>query len=146
MDIALVYASRRGSTAEIAEDIAATLERGGHTVFLENVTSPAAVDQCRRAAGVVLGSAVYLEEWMPDMQHFVRDNPEVLVDKKLAIFSVGITGDEPELPADFDAEVVALFKGKLEDNGEWEPAMAGDHRDWSAIKDFAREVREKFDA
>ena len=144
MDIALVYASRRGSTAEIAQDIAATIERGGHTVFLESVTSPSAVDQCRRAAGVVLGSAVYLEEWMPDMQHFVRDNPEVLVDKKLAIFSVGITGDEPDLPADFDADVAALFKGKLEDNGEWEPTMAGDHRDWGAIKDFGREVRETF--
>jgi len=67
----LVYASKHGSTAGVAERIAAKLrERGNHV-------SPHTVDQVddlHPYDGVVFGSAVYDGAWLPEGEEFVHGN------------------------------------------------------------------------
>ncbi|HEY3493011.1 MAG TPA: flavodoxin domain-containing protein, partial [Solirubrobacterales bacterium] len=69
MTVLVAYSSKRGSTAEIAETVAATLRREGLGVCLEAVET---VDSLDRYDAVVLGSAVYMKRWRGDAKHFLK--------------------------------------------------------------------------
>lgn len=90
MTILVAYSSKRGSTAEIAETIAATLRREGLDVCLEPV---GAVDNLDRFDAVVLGSAVYMKRWRGDAKHFLKKHRKALRQKPLWVFSSGPVGD-----------------------------------------------------
>src|SRR5512141_346857 len=66
--ILLAYASRFGSTQEVAESIAAALREGGLAVDLQPMQEVKALD---RYDAVVLGAAIYNAKWHAEAHRFV---------------------------------------------------------------------------
>lgn len=159
MTVLVAYASKRGSTAEIAETVAATLRREGLGVCLERC------DQVRSLEGydaVVLGSAVYMKRWRGDARDFLKKHKKALRQKPFWVFSSGPVGDPAEDNPDWVeppklAEKVedlggrghAVFGGCLptEPRGMMERAMVEgvpkeyrDRRDWGEIRSWAKAI------
>lgn len=159
MTVLVAYASKRGSTAEIAETVAATLRREGLGVCLEPAGS---VKSLEGYDAVILGSAVYMRRWRGDARHFVKKHRKTLRQLPFWVFSSGPVGDpaednpdwmEPPKLAEKVEELGArghvVFGGRLpaEPRGMMERAMVEgvpkeyrDRRDWGEIRAWARQV------
>jgi menaquinone-dependent protoporphyrinogen oxidase len=94
----VVYASRYGSTREVAQAIADGLGADIQSVLGHPDIEPYDL--------VVLGSPIYSGTYLPAMQRYLRNNAELLRTKKIAAFitaaadeqvNVGLTGDEDEM-------------------------------------------------
>jgi len=90
MTVLVAYASKRGSTAEIAETVAATLRREGLGVCLERCEAVQSLDNYD---AVVLGSAVYMKRWQGDARHFLKKHRKALKQMPFWVFSSGPVGD-----------------------------------------------------
>jgi menaquinone-dependent protoporphyrinogen oxidase len=102
MTVLVAYSSKRGSTAEIAETIAATLRREGLGVCLVPAEQ---VESLEPSDAVVLGSAVYMKRWRVkrwrgDAKHFLKKHRKALKQMPFWVFSSGQVGD----PAKDDPE------------------------------------------
>ena len=159
MTVLVAYASKRGSTAEIAETVAATLRRAGLEVDLESVEEVKDID---RYDAVILGSAVYMKRWRGDARHFLKKHRKALRQIPFWVFSSGPVGDpandnsdwmEPPKLAEQVEEMGArghvVFGGSLplQPRGMMERAMIEgtpkqyrDRRDWSEIREWAGQV------
>jgi menaquinone-dependent protoporphyrinogen oxidase len=86
------YASAHGSTAEIAHRIAGALQRAGWAVDVKavrEIADPGAYD------AAVLGSAIHNQAWLPEATEFVRRHQDVLRERPVWFFSVGMSGGLP---------------------------------------------------
>src|SRR5436190_20913169 len=98
MAILVAYATKNGSTAEIAHWIGEELSASGLTVEVR----PAA--EVRDASGyqaVVLGAAVYLAGWHTDARHFAHRFAGALANMPVWLFSSGpldSSADDADLP------------------------------------------------
>lgn len=159
MTVLVAYASKRGSTREIAETVAATLRREGLGVCLERAED---VPNLERYDAVVIGSAVYMRPWRGDARHFLKKHRKALRQKPFWVFSSGPVGDpakgNPEWtePPAIIAKVEELggrehvvFGGCLpsEPSGQTEEALVRvtpkelrDRRDWGQIRDWAHQI------
>jgi menaquinone-dependent protoporphyrinogen oxidase len=86
MTVLVAYASRRGSTREIAEWMAARLTAHGYDVHLDPLLGR---ENVSRFEAVVLGSPVYGGHWEDEAVGFVRRNAAALAGRPLWTFSVG---------------------------------------------------------
>jgi menaquinone-dependent protoporphyrinogen oxidase len=155
--ILIAVASRHGSTHEIAEAIAQELRASGHDVDVEN----AGVDVVADPYGaVIVGSAVYMGNWLAEARDFVKRNRAKLVAVPVWLYSSGPVGQEnppakadpnqlDELLRETGARGHRVFVGKLDKGhlglGErlvikLVKAPEGDFRDWEAIHDWAHEI------
>jgi menaquinone-dependent protoporphyrinogen oxidase len=92
MRVLVAYASKHGSTREIAGRIAARLSGAG----LQAEALP--VGEVRDLASfdaVVLGSALYMFHWLGEAKAFARRNRAALAGKPVWLFSSGPLGPEP---------------------------------------------------
>lgn len=159
MSVLVAYASKRGSTAEIAETVAATLRREGLKVCLEPVEE---VESLERFDAVVLGSAVYMKKWRGDARHFLKKHRKALRQMPFWVFSSGPVGDpakddpawtEPpkivEKVEEMEGRGHVVFGGCVpaEPKGFMERAMVDgtpkqyrDRRDWDEIRTWAKQV------
>jgi menaquinone-dependent protoporphyrinogen oxidase len=159
MTVLVAYSSKRGSTAEIAETVAATLRREGLGVCLEPVE---AVSNLDRFDAVVLGSAVYMKRWRGDAKHFLKKHRKALRQMPFWVFSSGPVGDpakdnpewmEPpklaEKVEEMGGKAHVVFGGCVpaEPKGFVERAMAEgvpkeyrDRRDWDQIRGWAQQI------
>ena len=160
--ILVAYATRAGSTSEVADAIAKALAEGAQ-VEIKPVTNVKNVNGYR---AVVLGSAVIKGNVLPEALEFVKRYKTELKSIPVAYFIVCMTLKEnteekrKKANAYLDplrAEVIpvdtGLFGGKLDYSklgsvdyiivkyfiGEPE----GDYRDWNAIKEWANELGKK---
>lgn len=85
MTILVTYASRSGSTAEIAEAIGETLTQQGLSVDVRPMTQVTSVAQYQ---AVVAGSAVRQQAWLPEAMQFLETHQRELVRKPVATFLV----------------------------------------------------------
>ncbi|MCL4287774.1 MAG: flavodoxin, partial [Thermoleophilia bacterium] len=69
MEVLVAYASKHGSTAEIAAAVAAEIREHG---LGADCVAAGEVADVERYDAVVLGSAVYLKRWQGDARHFLR--------------------------------------------------------------------------
>ncbi len=157
MKVLVTVASRHGSTRKIAEVIADELRQQGVQADLHDACD--VVDVSRYDA-VVLGSAVYMGNWLPDARRFFENEREDLAKLPLWLFSSGPLGsDDPKPHGDPDgiqdiresipAREHRVFTGKLDRKqlGFGERliyqvlhAPEGDFRDWDAIREWARGI------
>ena len=158
MRIPVIYASKHGATAEIAEAIAEGLSRRGVEAAAISAEAVEAVDGYD---AVVLGSAVYTGHWLKPARELADAQAGALAGKPVWLFSSGPLGPPEELQPEGDPVDVAeltkqtrtvehrvfagmLDKGKL---GFGEKAMVravhapeGDFRNWQAIDAFAGDI------
>ena len=156
--ILVASATRHGTTAEIAAEIADVLRRDvpGAVVDLRDAVNASEMTGYDAA---VIGSAVYMGRWLPAARELVEGHREVLSAMPVWLFSSGPLGD-PSLPVDELAEVTALgvavgardhrlFAGRLDRQElRWvERAAArvvhapeGDFRDHDGIRRWASGV------
>ncbi len=156
MKVLVAYASKHGSTAEIAQRIAERLRARGADAEARPL---AEANDLGEPEAVVLGSAVYIGSWMKEASAFVERHCEELSHKPVWLFSSGPTGTEPSDVGVSQKQLAALqaigprdhrlFHGVLDASklGSIERKMAkavkapmGDFRDWSAIEDYADEI------
>jgi menaquinone-dependent protoporphyrinogen oxidase len=157
------YATRYGSTQEVAEAVAAALREGGLEVDLQ------AVRQVRSLEGygaVVLGAPLFMFRLHKDARRFLSRHRKALTERPVAIFALGPVHDPhdeaewQDSRAQLDKELVKhpwltpaaieVFGGKYDPEklrfpislfaGE-EPAS--DLRDWAEIRAWARDVAAK---
>lgn len=161
MNILVAYASKYGSTKEIAERLAVELGKQGH--MAEALPLRSAIELARYDA-FVIGSAVFYGKWMGEATDFVKRNAFILNSRPAWLFSSGpigakdkFGGDQREraVPAEI-ADLTALvrarghrvFYGRLDKKavGRFDGLIAraigaeGDFRDWADIAGWASEI------
>lgn len=157
MNVLIAVASKHGATWGIAESIASELEAAGLSVDLRDVES---VGSLKPYDAVILGSAIYVGNWLKEAKNFADDFRAQLREVPVWLFSSGPLGaDEPIPPGDPKVveEVAAMtqargyrtFAGRLDPSalgfGERQLAKivhapAGDFRDWDAVRGWARDI------
>jgi menaquinone-dependent protoporphyrinogen oxidase len=166
--VLVAYATKYGSTQEVAEAVAAVLRERG---LAADVRPAGKVQSVADYSAVVLGAPLYIGSLLKDATRFLEKNARALSGKPLAVFALGPTigKDEAEWQACRDqldkalAKVpglapaaVTLFGGKYERARLRFPdtllaavpasplytAPDRDLRDWTAIKAWAGQVAE----
>lgn len=154
--VLVAYASKMGSTAEIAEAIAAQLRTHGFEV---TTSSCADAPDPSAFGAVVVGSAVYATRWQKSARRYLREWRTQLGERPTWLFESGPTGDLSErrhespaavvrLATEIGAPPVRVFGGNLDPERATTPIakwvanseMAGDYRDWTAIRSWADEI------
>jgi len=160
--VLVTWASKHGSTREIAAALARTLEAcdAGRAGGL--VASAVPVEQRPDPAGfdaVVLGSAVYVGRWREEARHYAAEHATALRGRPVWLFSSGPIGEPPFPPEEpYDAQPMCqlvgarghhVFPGRLDKElltfGERAMVTAmrapvGDFRDWAAVASWAEEI------
>ena len=86
MKVLLAYASKYGSTKAIAERIASKIRETGVTI---DAVPAKQVDDASGYDAYIVGSALYILDWMKEAKEFVERNRTLLVSKPLWLFSSG---------------------------------------------------------
>jgi menaquinone-dependent protoporphyrinogen oxidase len=162
MNVLVVYASRLGSTRDIARRIAARLE----THDLHATARPVeAIGELIPYDAFVIGSAVYAGHWLKEAVQFIRGHRAALSARPVWLFSSGPVGRramkhdpvEPVEVGELTTAVLArdhrVFGGALDRQtlegaylGSVERFIAklfvpeGDFRDWPQIEGWADEI------
>jgi len=144
----VAYASKHGSTQEVAEAIAGALRELSHRVDLRPADE---VKDISSYDAVVLGGSLYMGRWHREARRFLRRHREQLAAGRVAIFALGPLHDtEQELAGsrrqldralgkvpDVKPVSVAIFGGRI-DPGElrfpFSRMPRSDARDWDAIR------------
>ncbi|KQC03294.1 MAG: hypothetical protein APR53_01355 [Methanoculleus sp. SDB] len=90
--VLIAYASRYGSTREIAEAIAEVLQEQGIESDLKSVME---IKNITGYDGIVIGSPIYMGKWLVEAVDFVKLFQEALRKMPVAIFAVGFSMREP---------------------------------------------------
>jgi menaquinone-dependent protoporphyrinogen oxidase len=151
------YATRYGSTQEVAETIAATLRANGLAVDVQPLRQVRTLDEY---GAVVLGAPLYMFHWEKDARRFLAQHRSALRERPLAIFVLGPVHDPHDdiewegSRAQLDKELtqfpwltpvaLRIFGGKYDPAKLGFPlklfagsAPASDIRDWDAIRAWA---------
>ncbi len=84
--ILVSYATRYGSTREVAETVAATLREHSLDVDVQPVGQVGSLDGYR---AVVLGTPLFIGKWLKDFGSFLTSNQASLSARTVAVFGLG---------------------------------------------------------
>lgn len=162
MRILVIVASRHGSTGEIGDAIAEILRERGHEV---ERTTPEDVTVLDGADAVVLGSAIYMSQWMESARNLVSRLGGQLRQLPVWMFSSGPVGTEleptretPRIHPLLDAVEpldYRVFSGVVDRSllnlrersiVRMVGVREGDYRDWAAVRDWAGSIADTLDA
>ncbi len=166
--VLVAYASKYGSTQEVAEAVVAVLRERGLEVAIQPMRKVRTLEGYRI---VVLGAPLYIGAWHKDALNFLSRHQEALAQRPVAVFALGpLSTDEKEMQgsrAQLDKELakfpwltpvaLEMFVGK------YDPAKlrfpdsliarlpasplhqmpASDVRDWTAIRAWASNLATK---
>ena len=162
--ILVAYASKCGSTSEVAQVIGQTLANSGNKVDVRPIND---VGDLSPYQAVILGSTIRVAQWLPETSKFVETNQQALSQIPTAYFTVCMTlsQDNEENcrkaaafldPVRQIAKPVeeGLFAGKM-DYGKLsfvdqllvtkvKQIPEGDFRNWQAIKTWAQALPARF--
>ena len=166
--VLVAYSTRFGSTREVASAIVRELNSTGLEAQSAETTSALNPDEYD---AFVIGSPLYGGKWLAAAGMFAATTSERISSKPVALFSIGTLGVESKQTGDTQhrefikqlAEIApalnivgdAMFTGYFERaNLPWylriidrfSPTRYGDHRDWQAIKAWAKSLALKFTA
>jgi menaquinone-dependent protoporphyrinogen oxidase len=157
------YATRSGSTQEVAESVAATLRDSGLEVDIQPMRN------VRTLAGyrmVILGAPLYMFRWHKDALAFLSRHRQAITQVSVAVFALGPFHDEEKewqsIRAQLDKELSKfpwfapiareVFGGKFDPTKlrfpmNLIPALKkmppSDIRNWDAIRAWARDLAGK---
>ena len=154
-DVLVAYATKMGSTKEIAEAIGERLRAAGHEV---TVLDAAQVRSVEHHSALVLGSGLYAGRWRREAVKLLKRNEKLLVDRPTWLFHSGPLGKEltpqqaprkvREIAARIGADEPVTFPGRLTAQTATgfiakkmaQGDMAGDFRDFDEIRAWADRV------
>ena len=84
--VLVAYATRYGSTREVAESIAQTLRERSLEVDVLPISQVGSLEQYRT---VVLGTPLYIGSWLKDFGRFLTRNQAALSTRTVAVFGLG---------------------------------------------------------
>jgi menaquinone-dependent protoporphyrinogen oxidase len=150
--ILVAYATRAGSTREIAEAIADELRQTDHSVTLAPCDTAPDVDGFD---AVVIGSALYTGRWLPAANRYLLRQAPVLATRPTFLFQSGPCGPPSHslgaTPVPRTVRTIARRRGLTQPTtfaGRLDPTMiagriarwiasaapTGDFRDWDSIR------------
>lgn len=163
--ILVTYATRYGSTQEVAETVATALREHGLPVELRPMRD---VSTLEGYGAVVMGAPLYIGQWPNDVKNFLQRFREALTERPVMVFTLGPTQADP---VEWDgvrtqleqqmAKYVWLKPVAMElFGGRYDPALlrfpdsllaklpvsplhnlpASDVRDWGAIRAWSEKV------
>jgi menaquinone-dependent protoporphyrinogen oxidase len=160
--ILITYATKAGSTVEIAAVIGESLSKRGLTVDVKPVSENPSLDGYQ---AVLMGSAIRMGSWLPEAVDFIRKNQTALKQVPTSIFTVHMLNagnDETSRTARLAYTAPArellpavdevFFKGKLDYKTlsffdrliakavETPDNPPGDFRDWNQIRSWAENL------
>lgn len=166
--VLVAYATRFGSTREIANAIVHELNTAGmdaHAAEATGALNPNDYD------AFVIGSPLYGSKWLSAAGMFAAITSDRIDGKPVALFSIGtlgvgdeaagnaeheeFIGDLTEVAPKLNIVADAVFTGYFErSNLPWylriidrfAPTPQGDHRDWAAIQAWTKSLVTKFDS
>jgi menaquinone-dependent protoporphyrinogen oxidase len=161
--VLVAYATRYGSTQEVAEAVTETLRKSGLEVEMQPMKKVRTLEGYR---AVVLGAALYMYRWHKDARRFLSRHRKALVELPVAIFALGPVKDPPDEEEwrnshdQLDSELAKhpwLKPVAVEIlGGKFDPALlrfplnvfagsepASDIRDWEAIGAWAGDLAAK---
>jgi menaquinone-dependent protoporphyrinogen oxidase len=152
--ILVAFATKSGSTREVADAVAGTLAERGLRV---EVRPAAEVEDLEPFAGVVLGTALYMGRAHRDARRFLRRHRAALAGLPVAVFGMGpgslrdkdVAGSRSQLVRalghvpELAPGRIAIFGGVVKPETLRFPfnrMPAADARDWDAIEAWAADV------
>lgn len=164
--ILVTYATRYGSTAQIATAIAEEITDAGLDV---DVLVAGPQIQVEKYDAVVVGSPSYGRTWLAQAAYFVVGNADRLAEMPVALFTVGMLGvKNPKMALREHERIVeklvglvpglspvstALFHGEFERRrlnfflrilDRLAGTPQGDHRNWEAVRGWGERVADRF--
>jgi menaquinone-dependent protoporphyrinogen oxidase len=168
--ILVTYATRYGSTQEVAEAVAVILRDGDLEVDVQPIRNVQTLDMYDM---VVLGAPLYIGRWHKDAHRFLSQYRKALTQQHVAIFALGPLHNDDEqwrvVRSQLDKELakypwlspvaVEIFGGKYEPaqlrfpdnliaNSSVSPLYnipATDLRNWAVIRTWAGELAPKLE-
>ncbi len=168
-EILVAYASKYGSTKEVALVVAGVIREKGLSADVQPIA------KIRNASGyrrMVLGAPLYFGRWPAEMRSFLNRNREALILRPPAVFALGPTGSDfaewEGVRRQFEKELkmfpwlaprsAELFGGKYDPTRLRFPDTlianlaasplhglpASDARDWEKIRAWARKLYDEF--
>ncbi len=157
--VLVTYATKAGSTVQVAEAIARTIGTGDFKVDVRPVK---AMRDAKGYDAVVIGSAIRMGQWLPEAVQFVRTNQATLANIPTAYFLVSgyLKTDTPEMRKTVEAYLepvrkileprsIGMFAGKMDLSklsfldrtlAKAMKEQEGDWRNWDAIQEWARSL------
>ena len=152
--VLVAYATKHGTTREVAESIARTLRECGLSVELEEASR---VRDIGRYDAFVVGGGLYMGRWHADARRLLKRHRRELAAKRVAVFGMGPDSlDESKVAEsrrqleralagtpEIEPIAVAIFGGALEPDTWRFPfnrLPAFDARDWEAIGRWAEDL------
>lgn len=157
--ILVAYASKAGSTSEVAQAIGETLRAQGANVDVLQIKH---VKDVSAYQAVILGSAIRVGQWLPEAVNFVKTHQAELRQRPTAYFLVSGTLKEntPEVTEKVSAALtpvralleptsMGLFAGKMDFSklsfldrtiAKAVGSVEGDWRNWDAIRAWAAQA------
>jgi menaquinone-dependent protoporphyrinogen oxidase len=158
------YATRYGSTQEVAEAVAETLRECGLEAEVQPLRD---VRTLEGYSAVVLGASLYMYRWHKDAQRFLSRHRKALEERPVAVFALGPVHD-PHDEEEWQGSRAQLDRALAKYpwlspvavemfGGKFDPALlrfplnlfagkepASDIRDWAAIRTWASNLVAKF--
>ncbi|HEX2410344.1 MAG TPA: flavodoxin domain-containing protein [Solirubrobacteraceae bacterium] len=158
--VLVAYATKKESTHEVADAVAARLRELGQEV---DVRPAAEVGTLSPYGAVVVGGALYAGRWHRDARRFLATHREQLARRPVAVFAMGplklepaeVEGARNQLDRALAKEheltpaSVTIFGGVIDPaklHFPFDRMPAGDARDWDAIRSWADSLAEIFAA
>lgn len=157
--ILVTYATRAGSTAEVAAAIGETLNQRGYIVDVKAVKEQTDLDGYQ---AVIIGSAIRMGSWLPEAVEYLKTHQETLKPIPMAAFSVHLQnlGDDEESRQNRQAYLATVrdlvkpvdegyFAGSIDLSKlsfvdrmitKMVKSKEGDSRDWNKINTWATNV------
>ena len=161
--VLVAYASKMGSTKEIAEVIGQELEAAGlHATVVSCAEDPSLND----FDGVIIGSAIYTRRWVKAATRYLKRHARELDSDSTWLFHSGPCGEgarDEQVPTPRAVTRVIVprglrapvtFGGRLDAEhatgrlSRWmaaEGPLSGDFRDWTRIRAWASEIARQLD-
>ena len=153
----VAYASKHGSTEEVARAIGSVFRDAGHHVDVRDAETVADVESYD---AIILGASLYMGRWHADARTFLRRHRAALEERPLAVFALGpLTLEEQQVNdslkqlrnalkhLDVEPQFVTVFGGAVDPTKLHFPFSRmpkSDARDWSEIEGWANDVALRF--